>query len=116
MKLVTTAKTKAYELTYLVPGNMTDSELKTVQETVQGLVKKHKGSLTSETSWGKKPLAYDIRKAGKPHSEAHYIHLIAEFPTEQAPLFERDINLDNDLIRHLFVEAGKMEEPVAAKA
>ena len=112
MKLVTTAKTNAYELTYLVPGSMTDSELKTVQETVQGLVKKHKGSLTSEESWGKKPLSYAIRKAGKTHTEASYIHLVLEFPTDQASLFERDVHLDNDLIRHLFVEAVKVEEPV----
>ncbi|HCR80861.1 MAG: 30S ribosomal protein S6 [Candidatus Pacebacteria bacterium GW2011_GWB1_47_8] len=113
MKLVTTAKTKAYELTYLAPGNMTDSELKTVQETVQGLVKKHKGSMTSEDSWGKKTLAYALRKGGKTHTEAYYLHLVLEFPTDQAPLFERDVHLDNDLIRHLFVEAVLREEPVA---
>jgi small subunit ribosomal protein S6 len=110
MKLVTETKTKAYELTYLVPGSMTDSELTAVQETVQGLVKKHSGKILSEENWGRKPLSYRIRKAGKNHSEATYLHLTVELAAQQAPLFEKDIYLDNDLIRHLFVEAEPMEE------
>jgi small subunit ribosomal protein S6 len=114
MKLTTATKTKVYELTYLAPGSLTDSELTKVQETVQGLVKKHKGSISSETSWGKKPLAYRIKRAGKTHTEAHYLHLVLEFPTEEAIAFEREIYLDNDLIRHLFVEAKTEEKPEVA--
>lgn len=113
MKLVTTAKTNAYELTYLVPGSFTDSELKNVQEAVQGLVKKHKGTLASEEVWGKKPLAYLMRKAGKNHTEAHYLHLALEFPTEHAQAFEREVYLDTHIMRHLFVVADtkKAEAP-----
>lgn len=107
MKLVTTAKTNTYELTYLVSGSLTDSEVKSIQATVQGLVKKQKGKILSEEAWGKKSLAYPIRKAGKNHSDASYLHLVLELTTEQAPAFEREIYLDNDIMRHLFVVAEK---------
>lgn len=107
MKLMTTAKTNAYELTYLVSGGFTDSEVKNVQETVRGLVKKHKGTLVSETAWGKKPLAYSMRKGGKNHTEAYYLHLILEFPTEETQAFEREVYLDANILRHLFVVADK---------
>lgn len=107
MKLKSAAKTKLYELTYLVPGSFTDSELGKVQETVQGLVKKHSGKIVSEESWGKKPLAYAVRRAGKDHDEASYNHAILEFPSTAAPDFERDVYLEESVIRHLFVEAEK---------
>jgi small subunit ribosomal protein S6 len=110
MKLVTAAKTKLYELTYLVAGDLTDSELTKVQEAVQALVKKHKGTIKSEEVWGKRPLAYLIRKASKNHKEAHYVQLVIELETIVAPAFERDIYLNNDLIRHLLVTAEEASE------
>lgn len=115
MKLVTAAKTKMYELTYLVPASFTDSELAKAQESVQGLVKKHSGTIISSDAWGKKPLAYPIRKAGKTHTEAAYFHVKIEFTSTQAPLFERDVYLENEVLRHLFVEAEKAGEPTSAE-
>ena len=110
MKLKTTAKIKLYELTYLVSCSFTDSELTKVQEAVQALVKKHKGVIKSEDAWGKKSLAYGIRQAGKTHTEAHFIHLIVELDSAKAPAFERDVYLNNDVIRHLLVEAEAIEK------
>ncbi|MFH2118643.1 MAG: 30S ribosomal protein S6 [Candidatus Paceibacterota bacterium] len=110
MKLKTAAKIKLYELTYLVPGSFTDSELTKVQEAVQALVKKHKGTVKAEDAWGKKSLAYDIRQAGKSYSEAHYVHLIVELDATIAQDFERGVYLNNDIIRHLLVEAEAVEK------
>jgi len=105
MKLVTATKTKLYELTYLVPGSVTDSELTKVQEIVQKLVKKHKGTVKSEDVWGKKSLAYVIKRAGAKHNEASYVHLVLEFDTTKVSSFEKDVYLEDQVIRHLLVEA-----------
>lgn len=105
MKLVTETKTKNYELTYLIPGGYTESELKKVQEEVQALVKKHKGTIVSEDAWGKKLMAYDIRKGGKIHTEASYFHLVIELQAEKTPLFEKELYLNETIIRHLLVVA-----------
>ncbi len=114
MKLKTATKTKLYELTYLVPGSLTDSEVKKVQETVQGLVKKHQGAVKSEESWGKKPLAYVIRHNSTNHQEAYYLHLVVEFDAGEAPAFEKEVYLEDGIIRHLFVTAEEGEEPTEA--
>lgn len=115
MKLVTAAKTNTYELTYLVAGALTDSELTKLQEIVRNLVKEHTGSLVSEAVWGKKLLSYPIKKAGKTYTEAHYVHLVLEFPTDKAVAFERGIYLDNEIMRHLFVVAEKVSKKAEKK-
>lgn len=109
MKLVSETKTNVYELTYLVSAGYTDSELKKVQEDVQALVKKYKGEIVSETVWGKKPLAYTLRKAGKTYDEAYYVHLRVQVASEKAPQLERDVYLHTAIIRHLFV-VGTQEQ------
>ena len=103
MKLVSEIKTNVYELTYLVSAGFTDSEAKKVQEEIVALVKKYKGDVISETVWGKKPLAYSIRKTGKTHDEAYYVHLRLNLITKNAPEFENGIYLNNSVIRHLLV-------------
>lgn len=116
MKLETATKTNTYELTYLAAGSLTDSELKEIQSAVEGLVKKHHGKILTEEVWGKKPLAYTIQKGSTRHTEANFVQLSLEFPSEEAPAFERDVYLNNDLIRHLFVTAGqKTKEEVVAE-
>jgi ribosomal protein S6 len=117
MKLVTAAKTNTYELTFLAAGSLTDSEWTKVQDTVRGLVKKHTGTIVSEAIWGKKSLAYAIRKNGKTQTEAYYSHLVLEFSTSEAQAFEHDVYLDTEILRHLFVigEKPKKEEAKPAE-
>ena len=103
MKLVSEIKTNVYELTYLVSDGFTDSEAKKVQEEIVALVKKYKGEILSETVWGKKPLAYSIRKTGKIYDEAYFVHLRLSLISEKAPEFEKGIYLNNSVIRHLLV-------------
>lgn len=110
MKLVTEIKTNVYELTYLVSGGFTDSELKKVQEEIVTLVKKHKGEVLSEEVWGKKPLAYTIRKVGKTYDDASYVHLRISLIAQKAPEFEKDIYLNNEVIRHLLIVEKKKAE------
>ncbi len=114
MKLKTETKTNTYELTYLVSGGYTDSELKKVQEEVLALVKKYKGEVISETMWGKKPLAYAVRKAGKSYDEAYYVHLRLSLVAEQAPEFEQGVYLHNSIIRHLMVVGSSEATEVQA--
>lgn len=103
MKLVTETKTNVYELTYLVSAGYTDSELKKVQDDIQTAVKKYKGEILSEVVWGKKPLAYSLRKAGKTYDEAYYVHMRVNVASDKAPELERDVYLHTAIIRHLFV-------------
>ncbi|MFZ5376269.1 MAG: 30S ribosomal protein S6 [Patescibacteria group bacterium] len=105
MKIVKEANKRQYELTFLLDPTLTDTERKDIEKKVQSLVKKHHGDVISEEDWGKKTLAYTIKKKGKKYQEATYSHWVVEFVSTEAPEFEKDLFLNQDIVRHLLVLA-----------
>lgn len=101
-----TVATRQYELTYLVPVGYTDSEVAQIKKEVEELAKKRKGSVTKVEDWGKRPMAYKIKKGGKTHEEAVYVYTELSFDPAQAQAFERDMYLNTKMLRHLFVTAS----------
>jgi small subunit ribosomal protein S6 len=107
MKLIADKSAKKYEFTYLLPEFYTTAEVaKTVSE-IEDLVKKHKGTIVSTEDWGKKDLAYKIKKDGKTHAQALYTHMIIELEAKSTPQFEKDVYLNERIVRHLLVVAEK---------
>ena len=102
-KTVSTAR--MYELTYLVPTGYTETELGQIKKEVETLIKKHGGAVEKQDDWGKKPLAYRIKKTGKMIEEASYFYFEISFEPTKAQAFERDVYLVTKLLRHLFVLA-----------
>jgi len=111
MKIPSTTRTQKYECTYLIPVGLTTDEQKSVTDKVAALIKKLKGSLITTEDWGKKVLAYTIKKEGKRHTEALYTHLVIEFPTSSVSAFDKDLYLIPELIRHLVVIAVETDGP-----
>lgn len=107
MNLAKPDRSRQYELTYLLPVSLTAAETKAAHEQVESLVKKHKGTVVSKQDWGKKQMAYRIKRAGTKHAEALYTHAVLEFDTSIVPTFEKDIYLMETIIRHLLVVAGE---------
>ena len=103
--------TRQYELTYLLQVGYTDSEVMQIKKEIEEAAKKRKGSVTKVEDWGKKPLAYKLKKTGKTHEEAVYVYTELSFEPTNAQAFERDMYLNSKVLRHLFVIAGD-EEPV----
>jgi len=94
---------RSYFLTYLLPTTYTESELSTFNDQVAVLVTKHKGKVTQTDIWGKKKMAYQIKHSGKWQTEAYYVHLTVELDPSEAQPLERDLYLNPNVIRHLFV-------------
>ena len=111
MQIPADKRVRQYELTYLVPANLTSDESNKIVEAVEKLIKKHKGTTQSTEEWGKRPLAYTIQHHGKKYNEALYNFVVVEFETSQAVGFEKDVYLNQSIMRHLFVVA----EPEKAK-
>lgn len=112
IELLPYSPVREYELTCLVEPALTETELSHFKETIAKLVAKHKGTVTSEDDWGRKPLAYRIKAHKKNFSEAHYLFWQIEFEATQAQAFERDIYLNGVVIRHLFVVTQEKKETV----
>ena len=96
---------KLYEITYLLPGDFSDAEVKKVKEEVLALVKKHQGEVKKESDWGKKSLAYKLKVVSKFYQEALFFYLEIELLPEKISDLERDFNLNKNIMRHLLVTA-----------
>ena len=116
MHIPSDKRTKLYELTYLVSAQLTSDEVKQIDSAVEKLLTKHKGAVKNKEDWGKKPMAYSIKHAGKRHNEAVYKHVVVEFETSAAFAFEKDLYLNQSIIRHLFVVADETSSKKDEKA
>ena len=88
-----------YELTVLIhPDRETDLEKSL--DTVRELVKTSGGKVAKEDNWGKKRLAYEVKK----NLEGFYclIHFTAE-PAVVAEL-DRVLKITEDVIKHMIVK------------
>ncbi|MBD3279306.1 MAG: 30S ribosomal protein S6 [Candidatus Pacebacteria bacterium] len=103
MKIVKDQPARQYELTYLIASDLTETEISKLQQTVQDLVKKHQGKIIETEDWGKKTLAYKLKKAGKIFTTAVYTHLVIELPPGQAQELEKQLHLTDQIIRHLLI-------------
>lgn len=103
MKIPQDKRIRTYELTYLIPAGLSSDESKAVVDQVEKLIKKYKGKIVQTEDWGKKNLAYTIQRAGKKYLEAEYKHLQIELETNQVQSFNRDVQLNQNILRHLLV-------------
>jgi len=106
MKLVADKRVRLYEVTYLVPASLTETEIAAAKEQVATLIKKHKGEVKTTEEWGKMSTAYTIEYNGARHDEAVYTHLKVEMPAKQVQSLEKDLLLNEQVIRHLIVVAA----------
>src|SRR6185369_7754901 len=90
---------RIYELTYLLPGTMSDQEIEKAKSEIDALLKKHKAEVMSVEDWGKKPLAYIMTDEGKKHTDAVYVHIVFKLPSLKAPKLERDVFLTAKVMR-----------------
>lgn len=102
-KTAPAAETRSYFLTYLVPTTFTDSEINSIKETMAGLVTKHQGTITKTDDWGKRRMAYKIKHATKWHTEAVYVHVVFDLTPDKVQPLERDVHLNQNIMRHLLV-------------
>lgn len=110
MKLVKDKRVRTYELTYLLPAALATSDVATHKEAVEKLLKKHSVKIVSQEDWGKKSLAYPIKYNGEKQYEAFYTYMVLSADPAVMQAFEKDIYLQQAVIRHLLVVG---DEPTA---
>ena len=108
-----------YELTIVLPGDTTEAKQKRILEKIEKLVSNVSGEVLDGTSWGKKDLFYPIAK----QTSGVYYFLNLFLPAEGAPVINREMQIDDEVLRHLLVvgevnkgASGHMLPKAAAKA
>jgi small subunit ribosomal protein S6 len=88
-----------YELVYIVSPKITDQELPNVVSKVSDSVGKIGGSVTEVVQWGRKKLAYPVKK----FEEGNYVLAKIEMKPEATKELEASLKLSSEVIRHLII-------------
>lgn len=99
---------RKYELTYLVSDEVPENDLNKVTGKVTGFVGELGGKLTKEDIWGRRKLAYPIRK----QDFATYVTLYFDLPADKASVFERDLRQIDGVLRHLMIVRDLDDEAI----
>jgi len=86
-----------YELMIILKPLLPEDIRAGVQKKISGFIAEGKGEILKTDVWGKKHLAYPIKK----HEEGYYIvHQITLAPNKVSD-FKRELRLMNDILRFL---------------
>ena len=91
-----------YELVYIVNPTVTDEELLNVLNKVNEYVTRVGGTVTEVVQWGRKRLAYPIKKC----IEGNYVLARVELKPDTIRELEASLKLSGEVIRHLFIRAN----------
>lgn len=91
---------KKYELVVLFPTSVNDV---VAEKKISDLCEKHKVSILGLSKWGVKAMAYPIERQEK----AYYLQYDLESENGEAVvLFEKDLRMDESIMRYLLVSVG----------
>ena len=86
-----------YELMIILKPLLPEDIRLGIQKKIEKLVTKGKGKITATDAWGKRHLAYPIKK----HDEGYYIVYKLTMDKAFAPEFQRELKLTSDILRLL---------------
>lgn len=88
-----------YETTFITRGELSDDALKALIEKLGGIAKSFKGDTVLTEDWGKRKLAYPIKK----ESRGQYTYFVYTGQGEVVQEMERNLRLHDHVLRFLTV-------------
>jgi small subunit ribosomal protein S6 len=101
-----------YEIAYIADPELDEQALKALEDRVKGVIESSSGQATKVDRWGRRRLAYPIRKK----NDGYYVFIEAELPPQAGSAIERDLRFNEQILRFMItaVEPGKTPEPKAS--
>ncbi len=96
-----------YETTIITRNELTDEALKLIQERMGTVVAQFDGTIVLHEDWGKKKLAYPIKK----ETRGHYTYLVYNGKPGVVHEVERNLRIHEHVLRFLTVTLGKEFSP-----
>ena len=101
-----------YETTYLIKPELPEDAVKAITEKVNGIIEANAGSVLTLDDWGKRKLAYPIQK----HTRGHYFYVTYVCPPTLVAELERNLRIDDNLLRFLTVKVDDAVDVEARKS
>lgn len=90
---------RTYEALYIVKPDLKDDEIQTIAKEVETLVTTNGGTIVRSETWGKRKLAYEVKK----QTEGVYVLLRFESNPDFVGRLENHFRLSENVIRDLVV-------------
>jgi len=94
---------RIYEVLFIADPNLGDPELDALVAQVQGYIEKEGGRVQRAEKWGKKRLAYVVKK----QREGSYVLLVVEGGTALVKELERRLRVTDGILRFLTVRVDE---------
>ena len=88
---------RKYEVAFIVHPDLDDAAFKEVLDRVQSWIKDAGGNIINVDLWGKKKMAYEIRK----QTEGQYVLIETEMPSSFCASLEHNIKLQESILRFM---------------
>jgi small subunit ribosomal protein S6 len=99
-----------YECVFIARNDVTQQQVEAIAEQVAGLITEGGGEVKKREYWGLRGLAYKIKKNRK----GHYMLLGIDAPGTALPEVERQLGLNEDVLRSLMVRVEAIDEAPSA--
>jgi small subunit ribosomal protein S6 len=99
-----------YESVLIARQDISAAQAEALTEKYAEIIQAHGGSVAKRESWGLRTLAYRIRKNRK----GHYTLLNIDAPADAVKEMERNMRIDEDVIRYLTIRVDELEEEPSA--
>ena len=94
---------KNYELLAVFKPSLDSEELDKVVEKITEEIVSYKGSVESVDKMGRKKLAYDVQG----YRDGFFANLVVAIPAESIVEFKRNLKLNENVLRFMFMEVSK---------
>lgn len=99
-----------YECVFIARNDITQQQVETIAEQVATLIAEGGGEVKKREYWGLRGLAYKVKKNRK----AHYMLLGIDAPGTALPEVERQLGLNEDVLRSLMIRVEEIDEAPSA--
>lgn len=99
-----------YECVFIARNDVTQQQVEAIAEQVATLITEGGGEVKKREYWGLRGLAYKIKKNRK----GHYMLLGIDAPAGALPEVERQLGLNEDVLRSLTIRVEAIEEGPSA--
>jgi len=92
-----------YELMVILKPLLPEEIRAGIQKKIEKNIKDAKGEILNTDMWGKRHLAYKIKK----HEEGYYIVYKIKISPSLSDVFQRELKLMNDILRFILIKSEK---------